>query len=220
MHLYFLFWFFFINGNLSLYFNISGLLIVFGETAGAALLSFKTEHITIIFIVLRTNYRRRIKKKTEIVQILIDLSIKSRIEGILPLQEEENETSILFLRRALGCLVDDYEGDQIRDILNTEIYFFFPLPHFSENEPTRNYCCRQLSWKAWLPLIPKQIPPSWRPSWNPFYPHQNVRRHWSLTKSSRNVSISLPEVFSNCSDTWHSQYAQLIHHISFLHWCI
>ena len=115
---------FIINGNLSLYFNISGLLIVFGGTLGAAFLSFRTEQLTIVLKVLRANYKRKIKKETEIVQILIDLSIKSRIEGILSLQEEENETSILFLRRALGCLVDGYRTDQMRDILNTEIYFF------------------------------------------------------------------------------------------------
>jgi chemotaxis protein MotA len=46
------------------------------------------------------------------------------MEGILSLQAQENETSILFLRRALGCLVDGYKIDQIRDILNTEMYFF------------------------------------------------------------------------------------------------
>lgn len=113
-----------INGNVSLYFNISGLLIVFGGTVAATLLSFKTEQLAIVFKVLRTAYRCKIKKETEIVQILIDLSIKSRIQGILSLQDEENETSILFLRRALGCLVDGYEADQIRDILNTEMYFF------------------------------------------------------------------------------------------------
>ena len=46
------------------------------------------------------------------------------MEGILSLQNQENETTILFLRRALGCLVDGYSIDQIRDILNTEMYFF------------------------------------------------------------------------------------------------
>ena len=34
------------------------------------------------------------------------------------------ETSILFLRRALGFLVDGYPAKEIRDILNTEMYFF------------------------------------------------------------------------------------------------
>jgi chemotaxis protein MotA len=46
------------------------------------------------------------------------------MEGILALQNQENETTILFLRRALGCLVDGYKMDQIRDVLNTEMYFF------------------------------------------------------------------------------------------------
>lgn len=115
---------FIINGNVSLYFNFSGLLIVFGGTAGATLLSFKMEQLSIVKKVLLTNYNKRIKKETEIVRILIDLSIKSRMQGILSLQEEENETSILFLRRALGCLVDGYQVEQIREILNTEIYFF------------------------------------------------------------------------------------------------
>lgn len=115
---------FFINGNLSLYFNLSGLLIVFGGTIGAALLSFRTEQLNIVFKVLRSSYKTKIKKEIEIIHILIDLSIKSRMEGILSLQKEENETSILFLRRALGCLVDGYSPEQTREILNTEIYFF------------------------------------------------------------------------------------------------
>ncbi len=115
---------FIIHGNVSLYFNISGLLIVCGGTLSAALISFKFEQLKIVTKVLGTSYRKPIMKETEIINILIDLSIRSRMEGILSLQDKENETTILFLRRALGCLVDGYKIDQIRDILNTEMYFF------------------------------------------------------------------------------------------------
>ncbi|MFH2124802.1 MAG: MotA/TolQ/ExbB proton channel family protein [Pseudomonadota bacterium] len=113
-----------INGNISLYFNISGLLIVFGGTFAATLISFRMEQLKIVARVMRSAYTAETKKETEIIEILIDLSIKSRIEGILSLQEKENETSILFLRRALGCLVDGFHSSQIRDILSTEMYFF------------------------------------------------------------------------------------------------
>ena len=113
-----------INGNLSLYFNLSGVLIVFGGTLGATLLSFKINQLGIVVRVLWYSYRRPVKKETEIINILMDLSIRSRMSGILSLQQQENETTILFLRRALGCLVDGYRADQIRDILNTEMYFF------------------------------------------------------------------------------------------------
>lgn len=115
---------FMLHGNLSLYFNISGLFIVIGGTICASLISFRFEQIQIVFKVLMAAYKKPIKKETDIINILIDLSIRSRMEGILSLQDQENETTILFLRRALGCLVDGYSIDQIRDILNTEMYFF------------------------------------------------------------------------------------------------
>lgn len=115
---------FIINGNLGMYFNLSGLLIVFGGTLAATLLSFKVEQLTIVSKVLWSSYNRQNKKEPEIINILIDLSIRSRIEGILSLQQHENETTVLFMRRALGCLVDGYKAEQIRDILNTEMYFF------------------------------------------------------------------------------------------------
>jgi chemotaxis protein MotA len=115
---------FVINGNMSLYFNLSGLLVVVGGTFAAALVSFKTDQLVNVVRVLISTYRKPITKETEIINVLIDLSIRSRMEGILTLQNHENETTILFLRRALGCLVDGYKIEQIRDILNTEMYFF------------------------------------------------------------------------------------------------
>ena len=115
---------FIIHGNVSLYFNLSGLLIVCGGTFCAALISFKLEQLQIVAKVLLASYQKPIMKETEVINILIDLSIRSRIKGVLSLQDKENETTILFLRRALGCMIDGYKIDQIRDILNTEMYFF------------------------------------------------------------------------------------------------
>lgn len=115
---------FIINGNLILYLNISGILIVMGGVVAASLLSFKFEQLRIVHKVITSAYNKPVIKETEIIDILVDLSIRSRIDGILSLQQKENETTILFLRRALGCLVDGYRIEQIRDILNTEMYFF------------------------------------------------------------------------------------------------
>lgn len=115
---------FLIKGQLSFYFNIASLMIVAGGSATAALLSFQLERLKIVVRVVKASYSCSLKSEEEIVDILIDLSIKSRMEGILSLQKDEHETSILFLRRGLGCLVDNYDPKQIRDILNTEMYFF------------------------------------------------------------------------------------------------
>ncbi len=115
---------FLLKGHLGLYLNLASLMIVVGGSATAALLCFRLERLGIVTRVVRASYRSRLKSEAEIVDILIDLAIKSRMAGILSLQQDEHETSVLFLRRGLGCLVDNYEPQQIRDILNTEMYFF------------------------------------------------------------------------------------------------
>jgi len=115
---------FVINGNVAIYFNLVAFLIVLGGTFGAAFLSFRMERLSIVYKVLRASYRTKVKTPEEIVEILVDLSVKSKIKGVLSLQEDQEETSIMFLRRSLGFLVDGYTKDQIKEILTTEMYFF------------------------------------------------------------------------------------------------
>ncbi len=115
---------FVIEGNTGLFFNLSGLIIVVGGTAGATLISYRMERLAIVYKVLRGSYRKPAKQVNEVVEILVDLSVKCRLKGLLTLQEDEEETTVLFLRRALGFLVDGYPLHQIRELLHTEMYFF------------------------------------------------------------------------------------------------
>ena len=115
---------FVITGNLGLYFNLSGILIVFGGTFGATLVSYRLEKLILVFRVLAKSYRVNLKTPDEIIEILLELAIKSRFQGLLSLQKDEEETTVLFLEHALACLVDGYSRHQIRDILTTEMYFF------------------------------------------------------------------------------------------------
>ena len=82
------------------------------------------ERLAIVLKVLVTSYKKPLKTPDEIIEILVDLSVKSKLQGLLSLQEDEEETTVLFLERALSCLVDGYSRQQIRDVLNTEMYFF------------------------------------------------------------------------------------------------
>ena len=95
-----------------------------GGTLGAAFLSFRTESLVKVLRVVRDSCCNQPKNPAEIVEILVDLSVKSRIRGIRSLSEDEGETSIMFLRRGLGFLVDNYSREQIEDILSTEVAFF------------------------------------------------------------------------------------------------
>jgi len=115
---------FVMHGNVGLYFNLAALSIVLGGTLGATLVCFKMRRLAIVFKVLKSSYNSRVKEPDEIVEILVDLSVKSRLKGLLSLEEDEETTSITFLRRALGFLVDGYKRDEIRDFLNTEMVYF------------------------------------------------------------------------------------------------
>ncbi len=113
-----------LHGNIGLYFNISGLLVVLGGSCGAALISYRFKRLQIIYKVVLATYRRKPKAPQEIVEILVNLAVKSKIEGIISLQKDEQEASILFLRSALGLLVDGYNGSEIRGMLIGEMNFF------------------------------------------------------------------------------------------------
>jgi len=78
-------------------------------------------YLPVIFYLIRGV---QILSPNEIVSILVDLSIKKRVEGLLALQDDEDETAIVFLRQALGLLVDGFSKEQIRESLTSEMYFF------------------------------------------------------------------------------------------------
>ena len=115
---------FVLHGNAAMYLNLSGFLIVIGGTIGATFVSYPLDRLLIVQKVLKTSYRSAVKEPEDIVEILVDLSVKSKFKGILSLQEDEAETSMLFLRRALGFLVDGMQEEFVRESLSTEIYFF------------------------------------------------------------------------------------------------
>lgn len=115
---------FFMFGHVGLYFNLSGLLIVMGGTFGAAFISFRFKRLRIVCQVIRRSYRAREIEPEEIIETLVDLSLKSKLRGLLSLQEDEQGATVLFLRHALGYLVDGYDTRQMRDFLTTETNFF------------------------------------------------------------------------------------------------
>jgi chemotaxis protein MotA len=115
---------FLIHGNPGLYMNLSGFLIIIGGTFGATFLSYNMQRIGILLKVLKTSYGKAAKSPQSIVEILVDLSVKKKVKGLLALQDEEEEITIAFLRQALGLLVDGFSKEQIRESLNAEMYFF------------------------------------------------------------------------------------------------
>ncbi len=107
-----------ISGDIGIYANFSGFIIVLGGTFTAVFLGYRTERIGILLKVISSSYTKQQLSADTIVRMLVDLSIKKKIKGILSLQREEEETTIFFLRQAIGLMVDNYTPEQIRESLN------------------------------------------------------------------------------------------------------
>lgn len=108
----------------ALMFNLEGLAVVIGGTIGATLISYPREEISVAVKVVINSYRSKVPSEKEIVDSLLDLSMKSRLDGLLALEKQGEHTSFLFLKRALTMLVDGFNLDELREALYTEMHFF------------------------------------------------------------------------------------------------
>jgi len=115
---------FLLGENSSLFFNQIGLLVVISGTLGAMFLSYPSGDIKASVKVAHNSYTVNTTTAEEIVDTLMDLSVRSRRKGVLALEDAEEETTVSFLKRALGMLVDGYTADELRDILYTEMHYF------------------------------------------------------------------------------------------------
>ncbi|NJB67699.1 chemotaxis protein MotA [Desulfobaculum xiamenense] len=115
---------FFITGNVSAYLNIEALLVVLSGTFGATMLSFPFVEIRNAWFVARGAYRSGGADPDEVIRMLLDMAIKSRMDGLTSLEKMEGEATVFFLRDALRMLADNYPEQEIRDILTTESHFF------------------------------------------------------------------------------------------------
>lgn len=115
---------FFISDGRTMMLNTEGLLVVVGGTIGAMFISYPKKSLVAAFKVAVNSYQSAVPTGEEIVDSLLDLSIKSRLDGLLALEKDGERTSVLFLERALSMLVDGFSLEELRDALHTEISFF------------------------------------------------------------------------------------------------
>lgn len=115
---------FMLSSDVALFLNLVALTIVVSGTLGATFLSYPASDIRAAFFVARNSYTQTPLTEHEIIDSLLDLAVRSRYHGILALEEIEEQTTISFLRSALGMLVDGYKAAEVRDILSTEMHYF------------------------------------------------------------------------------------------------
>ena len=123
---------FWMSGGLAVYWNLAAFLIVVAGLFAALFMSYPFERIKTAFLVAKSVYGERQQTPDDIVRILLELSVKSRVEGVLSLEAIRGKISDSFLRNAVAFLVDNYKERDIREFLNTEMAFFHDRRQQSE----------------------------------------------------------------------------------------
>lgn len=99
----------------------SAMIIVFGGTFGAVILSFPVNEIKQIFSGLGTVFKEKKMDPVGIINHLSELSEKARKEGLLSLEMEAQNSENEFIRKGLSLVVDGIETEVIKDILDREL---------------------------------------------------------------------------------------------------
>jgi chemotaxis protein MotA len=115
---------FWMSGGLTVYWNLAAFLIVVAGLCAALFMSYPFERIRTAFLVARCVYTERQQTPDDTVRVLLELSVKSRVEGMLSLEKIRQKIGDSFLRNAVTFLVDNYKERDIREFLNTEMAFF------------------------------------------------------------------------------------------------
>lgn len=115
---------FMLTGAAGAYFNLAAFLVVMSGLTAAMLISYPMKHVRNAFKVARNAYRNGHASAEEIVNTLLDLSVKSKVDGVLSLERTEARATSSFLKNGLILLVDNYKEEEIRDCLNAEMAFF------------------------------------------------------------------------------------------------
>ncbi len=110
-----------IEGPLSAFWNGAALLITLGGSFGALLISFRGQDIKSVLQVTKQVFVREDDDVRSLNERFFFLAQKARREGLLVLEDELDEIDDNFFRGGLQMVIDGFEPENIRHILNTEI---------------------------------------------------------------------------------------------------
>lgn len=103
------------------YIDIPSVLIVFGGSIGALLISFKPAQMKSFAKVFMIAIKPPEEDVSEMIKKLVAFATKARKDGILALEGEVNNEENEFLKKGLSMAIDGNEPDTIRELLEIEM---------------------------------------------------------------------------------------------------
>lgn len=101
--------------------SIPAFLIVIVGTIGATVLSNPVERVRRAPALIRCAFFERGQSGSDLIDIIVNLAMKARRDGVLSLESEAEEIDDLFLRRGIQLVVDGADDQVIRKVLETDM---------------------------------------------------------------------------------------------------
>lgn len=111
------------GGPLTIFINIPSMMIVFGGTAGNALVHYPFSDVFDAMNVAKKAFLHKETSINDMIVQLMEFANKARKEGILALQGAMDDVNDEFLVKAMQMAVDGQEPDTLRAMLSTEIEY-------------------------------------------------------------------------------------------------
>ncbi|MFB5192264.1 flagellar motor protein [Alicyclobacillus fastidiosus] len=111
------------KGALGALIQPSAALIVLGGTLGATLVSSRMKSFTSIGRYLKIAFFTKSKDPHETIDLLVEMAVTARREGILALEEQVDDFDDVFLKNGVRQIVDGVDPELVKEMLETEIAY-------------------------------------------------------------------------------------------------
>lgn len=111
------------GGSIGALIGISAMVVVFGGTVGAVMLSFPGAQLRAMVPMLRITFLGKAQDPLVVVDELVGLATMARREGILSLEDRVDTFPDKFLQSGVRLIVDGVDPELVRSILETELSF-------------------------------------------------------------------------------------------------
>ncbi len=108
------------GGSVASLFQFSAMLIIFGGTIGATMISVGLRRVLAMPRSLVKVLRRRRADPHELMERLVSFALRARREGLLAIEDEVRELEDQFMARGLQMVVDGVDPEMVEGVLVTE----------------------------------------------------------------------------------------------------
>lgn len=109
------------SGGIGIFWDPPSVMIVFGGTGAAILMSHPLQRVVGVFRVMRNVFRREISDASAYISAIVRLAHKARKESILSLQQDAASVNNRFMRMGLQLIIDGQPPELVRAVLETEL---------------------------------------------------------------------------------------------------